>query len=207
MRQHVRHRAPEVAVKQRDDCEAGKDGVRYSPRRLQQRRNEQEAHNQVRLRRKPRPRDEFVEEYDEVQRARYAYRAENEVIERYAACFGLFGRCGVKQEDERQREGKMDGSLFLREQKAEPRSVEVEAGHRHSNEGDQLSLPARQNPEARFRVVLAHKLFEVELGLFVGLLNLSCVFHFSVTHDYSSFCRACVALLTHLMLCPPFYLA
>ena len=75
MRQHVRHRAPEVAVKQRDDCEAGKDGVRYSPRRLQQRRNEQEAHYQVRLRRKPRPGDEVVEKDDEIHRARDAYSA------------------------------------------------------------------------------------------------------------------------------------
>ena len=84
----------------------------------------------------------------------------------------------------------MHGPLFLREQKPEPRSVEVEAGHRHRNEGDELRLPARQDPESRFRVVLAHKLFEIELGLFVSLLNLSRVFHLSVTHCYSSFCRA-----------------
>ena len=84
----------------------------------------------------------------------------------------------------------MYGSLFLREQQPEARSVEVEAGHRHRNERYELPLPARQNPEARLRVVLAHQFFEIELSLFVSLLNLSCVFHFCVTHDYSSFCRA-----------------
>ena len=87
VREHIRHGTPEVAVKQRDHREAWKDRVGYSPRRLQQRRNQQEAHYKVRLRRKAGPRDQFVEEDDEVQGAGDAYRAENEVIERNAARF------------------------------------------------------------------------------------------------------------------------
>ena len=180
MREHLRHIASKITVKQRDNRETGKDGIGYPPRRLQQRRNEDESHHKVRRGRQTGPRNEIVKKEHEIQRTCDTERGKDKIIEGNAAGLGLFRRGRIEKKYQRQRKCQMDGALHLGQQQSKTRGIEVEAGHRDGKQSHQLSLPAGKRSEPRLRVVLAHKIFKIDLRVFLHLIN---DFYFCFTHQ------------------------